>query len=346
MQDIMTRFNLIAIAMCACLCLSSCHQKKEATVAPPLKVKAMVAEPSQMTMSRIYSGTVEESSGSSLSFSATGTIRQIYVNEGDRVAQGQLLAVLDDATLRNAHDITVSALNQAQDAYNRMKKLHDANALPDMQWVEVQNTLSQAQSAEAIARKALDDAKLYAPASGYVAQKYMDAGMNAAPGVPVVKIVSIGDVKVNISVPETEIQSITPGQEAQVTVSAVGDAPYTGVVTERGVSANSLSRAYDVKVTVPNPDAKLLPGMICDVRLRNDSTVAAVVLPINTVLLDADNQNFIWIARDGKAEKKIVTIEGLNDDGIIVDPRDVGSDSIIVEGLQKVSEGTRIEIIH
>lgn len=342
----MTRFNLIAFTIFACLGLSSCHHKPVATVAPPLKVKVMVAQPSQMLMSRAYSGTVEESNGASLSFSSAGTLRQIYVNEGDRVSAGQLIGVLDDANLRHAHDIAQSALNQAQDAYNRMKMLHDAQALPDMQWVEVQNTLSQAQSAEAIARKAMDDAKLYAPNSGYVAEKYVDAGMNVAPGVPVVKIVSIGDVKVNIAVPENEISGINTGAEAQITVSALGSQPYSGRVTERGVSANALSRSYDVKITVPNPDARLLPGMICDVRLANDSVQSAVVLPINTVLLDADNQNFIWTARNGKAYKKIVSVEGMNDQGIIVNPKDVDGDTIITEGLQKVSEGTRIEIIH
>lgn len=310
-----------------------------------MKVKAMVAEPSQMLSSRTYSGTVEEANGASLSFSAAGTMKQIYVNEGDRVTKGQLLATLDDSNLRNAHAIAQSALDQAQDAYNRMKQLHDANALPDMQWVDVQNTLSQAKSTEAIARKALSDANLYASASGYVAEKYVDAGMNVAPGVPVVKIVSIGDVKINISVPENEIQNIAAGQQAQITVSALGDQAFAGQVTERGVMASPLSRNYDVKITVPNPEAQLLPGMICDVKLRSDSVTSAVVLPISTVLLDADNQNFVWVARDGKAFKKIVNVQGLEDNGIVIDPADVQGDSIIVEGLQKVSQGTRIEII-
>lgn len=341
----MTRSQLIAILCCCATMLCSCSHTQKATVAPPLKVKAMIAQPSSMSMSRSYSGTIEESSGASLSFAAAGTIKQIYVNEGDKVSKGQLIASIDDSNLRHAHDIAQSTLNQAQDAYNRMKKLHEANALPDMQWVEIQNTLSQAQSAEAIAKKALSDANLYASSSGYVSEKYMDAGMNVAPGIPIVKVVSIGDVKVNISVPENEIGGIHAGQDAIVTVSAIGDQPFNGKITERGVSASALSRSYDVKITIPNSDAKLLPGMICEAKLSNDSLTEAVVLPINTVLLDANNQNFIWIAKNGRAYKKIVKVQGMNDDGIVVDPIDVQGDSIIYEGLQKVSHGTPIEII-
>lgn len=334
------------LALASALMLCGCSGHTHPTKADPVRVRTLVAEPITVTGTQNYSGTVEATTGTALSFATAGTIQQMYVNVGQQVARGQLIARLDGTTQRNAYDIAQATLNQAQDAYNRMEQLHNANALPDMQWVQAQNTLRQAQSAVAIAQKGLDDACLYAPSAGYIAEKSADVGMNILPGIPVVKLVDINSVKVNISVPENNIGAVAVGQDATVRVSALGDRSFVGAVTEKGVSANPLTRAYDVKIAVPNRDAALLPGMICDVNLEGQSSVSALVLPINSVLLDFENRHFVWVQRDGCAAKQLVTVRGMDAEGIVVDPAGIAGDSIIVEGQQKVSSGMRVVSIN
>lgn len=328
---------LLAIAVC------SCDRTHKPTETPATRVKIEVVETTAQTGARSYSGTVEESSGSVLSFAVAGTIKQMNVSVGDYVAKGQLIATLDAATLRHSHEIAKATLNQAQDAYNRMGQLHDANALPDIKWVEVQNALSQARNAEAIARKALEDANLYAPTAGYVSEKIADMGMNVAPGMPVVKLVDITPVKVSISIPENEISGIHTNSVARITVGALGGKSYSGRLAEKGVSANPLSRSYDVKFEVPNVDNELLPGMICDVTMATDSVRDVISVPIDAILLDADNSNFVWVAHDGKADRRIVETDGMTSGSrIIIKSGLLAGDSIIVSGQQKVSQGTSI----
>lgn len=222
------------IALTAVTVMSSCHKEKQPTPPAPVRVETAVAGETDMSTSHNYSGTVEESSGTVASFSVPGTVQTMNVSAGDYVKKGQLIATVDAASLKNAYDISNAALTQAQDAYNRMKMLHDAEAIADIKWVEMQQTLRQAQSAEAIARKTLNDANLYAPLSGYVSEKYVDAGMTAAPGLPVVKIVSIDPVKVSISIPENEIASIPDGADTDISVSALGDKRFTGKSWRKG----------------------------------------------------------------------------------------------------------------
>lgn len=325
------------------LLMTSCHKEKAATVQEPLRVDIMAVGTTEVTQGRTYSGTVEESTGTALSFATAGTINTVNVNVGDRVAKGQLIATVDGSSLQNAYAITQATLNQAQDTYNRMKQLHEANALPDIKWVEAQNALKSAQSAAAIARKGLSDASLYAPQSGYVSQKYMDAGMNVAPGVPVVKIVDISKVKVSIPVPENEIASVSDNASATITVGALGGKQFTGRLVEKGVSANSLSRTYSVKFEVDNTSGDLLPGMVCDVAIDNAQSHQALTLPIDAVLLDADNQNFVWIADEGKARKQIVKVGGFTSGTqLIINEGLEQGDSVIVKGQQKVSNGTPV----
>lgn len=327
--------------------LTGCGKQDVATKSGPVRVKTIAVAPTDISGARSFSGTIEESAGTTLSFSTAGTIQRMNVQNGDRVTKGQLIATVDDSQLRHAYDISKATLDEAQDAYNRMKKLHDSGSLPDMKWVEIENTLRQAQSAEAIARKAMNDAALYAPVSGYIADKFADAGQVAAPGVPVVKIVTIDPVKVSISVPENEIASIKEGRGSSITVSALGGATFTGKVKEKGVSANPLTRSYDVKIEVANPEHRLLPGMICDVVLDGEEGEAqtAIVLPNSAVLLDADNRNFVWLAKDGQARKQIVGVKGMTDSGLIIDSGISAGDSIIVAGQQKVSENTPVVAI-
>lgn len=347
-------FLLPALAVFA---LQGCHHNPVPTDPEPVKVKVTVAQPSATAYSSEipYSGTVEESTGTTVSFATAGTLNQINVKQGDRISKGQLIGTVDDSSLRHAYDISRSTLNEAQDAYNRFKKLHDAGSLPDMRWVEVENTLSQAVSAEAIARKALGDATLTAPMSGYVSEKFADAGQVVAPGVPVVRIVEIDPVKINVSIPENEISQISVGTAADITVKALNSRHFEGTVVEKGVIANPLTRSYDVKIEVANPDMALLPGMICDVNLEKApagaddeaSTPAtnAFTLPQDAVLVDADNQNFVWMVSCGVADKRIVGVEGITDNGVVVSSGITAGDSVITSGQQKVSRGTPIRVI-
>lgn len=328
---------LLAVTVC------SCKQSPKPTEAPATRVRIETAGQTLQPVGRSYSGTIEESSATVLSFAAAGTIGQMHVSVGEHVAKGQLIASLDPTNLRHVYEIAEATLNQARDAYDRMKRLHDANALPEIKWVEIQNTLSQAENAAAIARKGLDDANLYAPASGYISEKFADAGMNIAPGVPVVKVVDINRVKVSISVPENEIARITEKASARISVDAIGGKTFTGELKEKGVTANPLSRSYDVKFEVANPSGELLPGMICNVSMESDSAESVLTVPSDAVLLDADNRNFVWTVSNGRAEKRMVDITGMTaGTRLAVGSGLAAGDSVIVSGQQKVSQGTRI----
>lgn len=326
--------------------LNSCGLKKEKiTAAPPVKVEVLAVSQSDVADSRTYSGTIESGDGSEVSFSVPGTIKNIYVAPGQKVSKGQLLADLEDGSLVNSANIAEATLAEAKDAYARLKKLHDANALPDIKWTEMQSKLTQAENAAAMARRAVKDARIYAPVSGIIAEKTADVGQTVVPAVPVMKIVALGDVKVSISVPENEIAAMKPGREATVAIDALDGETRQAVLTEQGVVANPLSRAYDVKFRISNADGKLLPGMLCSVKLAPQADVeeqTSIVLPPQAVLLSADNRNFVWLANGGKAQMRYIEQGGITADGIIVSSGVNPGDSVITAGMQKISNGTSI----
>ena len=318
----------------------------------PVRVKIMKAASSASALSDTYSGTVEAGSSTTVSFSVPGTINKIAVTEGQRVSKGQLIATVDGASLKNANEIAQATLREAQDAYNRMKKLHDANALPEMQWVEVQQKLKQAQAAANIAKTEMGDASIHAPMSGVIAHKLAGVGQTVAPGMPIVEILDVGTLKAKISVPEVDLEAMKPGATATVTVGEDGAHRYSATLVEKGVAANALSHNYDIKFRITNPDSYLMPGMICSVAVSGvnpsseAATVSEIILPPQAVVLDFDNTSYVWVKKKGVAERQKVKVGGLDSRGIIITGGIAPSDSVIIEGQQKLSSGLKVESIN
>lgn len=324
--------------------LTGCKQENKTKSVSPIKVQVKNITPTTVDGAQKYSGTVEESTGTALSFTTGGTIKTVYVSTGQMVSKGAILAEVDETSLRNAYEAALATRQQAEDAYSRMKQLHDNNSLPEIQWMDVQSKLKQAIAAEQIARKGLSDCKLYAPFSGYISDKFVETGQNVLPGSPVLKLVNIDKVKVKMSIPENEISKINSGKTVWIQIAALDNKQYEGKITETGVTANPLSRAYEVKATIENQQREILPGMVCNILLDNDSANTAIILPNNAVSLDNQNKSFVWISSNGKAHKRAVQTGDLVPEGIIITKGLSTGESVIVEGQQKVSEGSPITL--
>lgn len=331
----------VAVLCSLALIMTGCKQQ-EVRELHPVKVKVMNVTPATFKSEQEFSGTVEESSGSTLSFPVAGTVQQIRVEAGQRVAKGELIAVLDEATLHNAYEASSAMLTQAEDAYLRMKQLHDAGSLPEIQWVEIQSKLKQAQSAEAISKKNLADGRLYAPFSGVISEKSVEVGHNVMPGLPVVRLVTIDQVKVCVSIPENEISHIKTGQPVNVSVPALDGKTFSGKIVEKGIAAHPLSRSYEVKALVDNQSWELMPGMICTLNIVNEKAGTAIILPTSVIQTDERNRTFVWVNDNGKAQKKVVRTGTLTGNGVVILSGISTGDRVIVEGQQKVSEGMEI----
>ncbi len=341
-----------ALALMSAL-LVSCGKKQEAqTSVEPVAVKVMaVGTESPMAASGYgYSGTVEEENGTSLSFTTGGTILQLKVKVGDRVRKGQLIATVDPTQVKNSYDMAHATRVQAEDAYGRMKQLHDKGSLTEIKWVEAQSQLQQAISAESIAKKSLADCLLHAPFDGVISEKYAEVGQNAAPGVPVVKLVTTKVLNVKISVPESEIANVRVRQRARIAVQALGGKQYEGYVIEKGIIADPISRSYSVKIRVEGTDNALLSGMVSNVALdkadapKAGTSKAAVVIPAHLVQLGDDNSNFVWVDEGGKAVRRTIVCGEYQSNGVSIASGLKTGDRLIVEGQQKVSNGTMLKV--
>ena len=343
-------FSFLLIAIAALTSMSSCKKEENEKVpqpAPPVKVSVIAARGgSSAEMSRTYSGTVQSGSSASVSFAVPGTVSELYAREGDRVEKGRVLARLQNGDYINAVNIAQAQLAEALDAYERLKKLHDADALPEIKWVEIQQKVKQAENATEISRRSLGQTSVEAPMSGVITKRFVEVGQNVAPIQPLYEITSTSDLTIDISVPENEINEFKIGQTAYVSFNNEKLSPITGKVSEKAVIADPLTRTYKVKVKIPAAGENILPGMVGTVKFVDaDAEIAAansVLLPSQAVLLNHDNSTFVWVVRNNKAERRFVTVDEMVADGVLVTKGLTAADTVIVEGMQKVGSGTLV----
>ncbi len=286
-------------------------------------------------------GTVEEEDGANVSFGVIGNVVRVMVEEGLFVGKGQAMSEVDGQNVRSAHEISAATLNQAEDAYRRLKNLYDKGTLPEIKMVEMETALAKAKAVEAISRKSVDEIVLKAPFDGYVASSSVHVGANVVPGVTGFKLVKIDRVKVSLSVPEKEIGKVNIGQKVTFSVSVLGDSVFSGKIVNRGVTASIISHSYSVKVAVDNRKHKLLPGMVCKVRLENTEGDYNIVVPQQTIQISGQDK-FVWVVKDGKAHRQPVTTGDIINEGVVIESGLTSGDIVIIEGQNKVCEGMSV----
>lgn len=312
----------------------------------PVKVSVKIARLADISENKVYSGSLAENMATVVSFSSPGMVKSVNVTEGKKVGKGDLVATLDETSAKNALEIASALKSQAEDAHRRMEKLYQNKSISEIQWMEVESKYKQAIASEKLAQKALDDCKLHAPAMGVVSGKSLEVGQNVLPGVPVFKIVDIAKVKARAFVPEKEIGSMRIGDKVRIQVGALENKVFDGKISNKGISANPLSRNYEIEAEIPNKSGELLPGMLAEITLERSDSLSGVVLPTAAVMLDEKNRKFVWVVSGGRADRRDVDVQLSVDaagNDVLVQGIEPG-DTVIVGGIQKVGRGTRVEI--
>ena len=333
----------VFIGLLTVLMICSCSEKKGNRVKAPTRVKTEIASTAAAANQQQYVGIVEEREATAVSFTSMGTVKRVLVSEGQAVARGQLIAEMDDTQARNLLRGAEATMAQANDALERYGMLHEAGSLPEVQWVEIQSKVAQAKSQLEVAKKNLADCRLVAPVSGIIGRKYVGAGETAMPSQAVVSIFDISSVKVKVSIPETEISSISANTSSIIKVEATGNS-FEGGRIEKGVQADALTHTYDIRITVANHDRQLLPGMVASVQfVATQSQHTGQMVPVTAVQRRANGELFVWtVGNDSTAHRTDITISETTGNRVTITNGLDNGQRIVTEGYQKLSEGTKV----
>lgn len=338
MKKILIALLSTTIAVC------SCTNVPQETQKAPIRVVTQVVSNECVSNTYTYIGIIEESEKTAVSFTSMGVLKSVLVREGESVKAGDLIAQMDDSQARNILSASQAQMEQANDALKRFEILHNNGSLPEVKWIEIQSKVAQAKSQLEVAKKNLADCNLISPVSGIVGKKSLAAGETAMPSQAVVTILKVGSVKVKVSIPEKEINSISSNTSSIIKVDATGST-YTGGSIEKGIQADALTRTYDIRINVKNSDYKLLPGMIASVTFNNmqGENSQAISIPVTSVQKSSTGDLFVWtIDNENTAHRTTVNVGAVSGNNITITNGLNTGTRVVTEGYQKLNEGTKV----
>lgn len=330
-------FCVSFILLIVAACNRSTDKKAERKT---LVVSTMRVESQQIVRSETYIGKTQECISLSLGFPFGGKVTSVHTHKGKYIHKGDILVKIDDTQQQNALKSAEATLNQAKDAYQRLHKVYEQGALAEVKWVEIQTNLNKAEAAYNMACKQLKECTLYAPQDGITEECDLHAGQQLLPSQTAVRLINTEGIEVIFSVPETEINGISIGDEVSIRIPALEDLQLTGKITEKNMTANRITHSYTVTTIINNKDGRLLPGMFCKVNIPKQDK-KGFIIPADCIQTMTEAES-VWIVKNGYAHRQIVKASVFANGGVLVESGIEQGDTIITKGWQKVWEGVEI----
>jgi RND family efflux transporter MFP subunit len=275
-----------------------------------------------------YSGTFDPNKETKISAEIQGKINEVLVDIGSVVHKGQSLVQLDNSLLKLQLQSIEVQIEGLEADVNRFTILAKADAIQGVQLEKSVLGLKTAKVQKATLVEQINKTTIKAPFNGVVTSKLSEEGAFAAPGVPLLQITDITNLKFTVNVPESELIKFKLNQNYSLKVDAYSEIILTGKATMIGSKAN-MGSSFPVQFAVNNtPDLKIKSGMFGKVNLKNDNQEKSIIIPASAIVGTA-NQPQVYLIKNGKSvlqnitiskkiQNKAIVLSGLNEGDVIV----------------------------
>ena len=300
----------------------------------PVRIQGIILQDLTETIGLV--GTVEPLAEATIFPKIFGRVETLSAEKGQIVKANDSLAVLEHSSITAQVEQTEAGLmvSQAQlkqgeinlnnlvKERDRMKSLTREGAASTQKLDQVETQYQTAQSqydlvkaqiqqTEALLRQVRiqeKEAYIVTPITGIIAERFMDIGDMANPGLPFFKIVQVSIVKIISALSEEELSRVFEGQtKVDIKIDAYPDERFEGKVTRIAPTIDQRNRTAEIEVRLNNPDLKLKPGMFARLTLLLETKKNIIVLD-RDVLVCEDDKYFVYVAHNNIAHKREVKL--------------------------------------
>jgi len=273
-----------------------------------------------------------------------GQVIEVLVKEGQMVKKGQILMKLDDRDYRTRLARIEANYQLAKLNHERTKTLVKKKIATLTKLDEIEAQLKDLTAQRNEATVALSRTSITTPLSSFLNEISAKMGEYIGVGDPVAQILEIDTVKAIIGVPESDVAAIFDLNEADIIIEALGKRRVKGNKIFLSRKPRTLSRLFDLELSVPNPDGRILPGMFARVELVKHVYEDAVALPLYAIITQED-ERFIFIEKEGRVEKRRVTLGTLIDWQVHITSGLKAGERVVVVGHRLLDDGQAVEVI-
>ena len=292
-------------------------------------------------------GELEAEDEAYISPETPGQIAKIYVEEGQKVKKGQLLAKLNTDLIESNIDELKTQLDYARTMFEKQKELWSKKIGSERQYLDAKNKLESLQNKLRTLETQYEKSMIYAPINGYVEEIFQKEGEQASPGFQMMQIVGLDKLKVTANISEAYLPVIHEGDTVEITFPT-----YPGLVMHKPISrighvVSKQNRTFKVQIYIDNKDGLLKPNLLAGVKINNYNSDNHIVIPSRVVREDLKGA-YLYVARkDGKrwvARKKYITLgKSYRNKSEVISGLEPG-ELIITDGFNNVADGTILTI--
>ncbi|HAA10192.1 MAG TPA: efflux RND transporter periplasmic adaptor subunit, partial [Cytophagales bacterium] len=277
-----------------------------------------------------------------LTAEAGGTVTSVKVKEGQFVRKGATLVQIDAAILRSSIAEIRENLKLADTLFAKQKRLWQQGVGTEVQYLQAQSQVESLKARLESTQAQLSLSTVTAPFSGRVDAVLVNSGQQAAPGMPMVRIVGDRDMYLEADLSENYIGSFKGGDAVEVNFPSINTVR-TSRISSVGEVINPLNRTFTVEVSLPTIE-NMRPNMLAILKLKDYSVEAAVTVPSALIQTDRTSDFVFVISQDEEGQtvaQKVRVERGYNYDGRteIVSGLD-GTELLINEGFREVVDGS------
>ena len=270
-----------------------------------------------------------------------GRIDRLLFSEGQPVKKGALLVTLDSADQRARVAAAQADLKLAESRYKRSEELVAQNFISKQALDEARANLDILHARLRQEQVALDKTVLRAPFAALVGLRQVSPGAYVSKGDDIVRLDALGNLKLEVPVPETYLTLVRIGLPITLTIDALPGQSFSGKVHAIDPVVDPVSRNVRVRARIANPKGQLKPGMFARAVADLGGKTHAILLP-EQVIVPRPDGNYVFLAVNGKAELRNVVL-GKREPGRveIISGVAVG-DTVILDGQIKLRPGVPV----
>lgn len=329
--------------------VASCSAPSEdggAEVEPLVAVKVARAERRDVTLAVSAPAVVHPRAVAQIAARITAPIRSLEVEKGDRVAEGQVVARLEDRDLRAQLADVQAELAKTREVYTRRRSLFEEGAIPERDLLTSKADFEKAEAQLDLVQAQLAFTELRSPFGGIVTEQLLYPGDMARPDAPLFTVMDVAVVVARAQVPENEVGAVRVGQRASFVPSESTGASAEGRIRVVSADVDPSRRTVEVWCDLPNEDGRLHPGAFGRLRIETQVLPERVVVPVATVELEEGSRRGTVLVVDegGIARRRSVSC-GESFDGLVpIETGLEGGEAVVVEGGYGLSDGTRVTV--
>lgn len=247
-------------------------------------------------------GSLKAVKGVDLTAEVAGTVSKIYVQAGDEVQEGQTLIDLDDRIDQQSLANFQAQLELTQSMFKRQEVLIKEHAISKQDFDQASANLKQAQANVNKEEQMIAQKHIVAPFAGKLGIVRVSIGQYLTPGTNMVSLQAMDPLYVDFALPEQHLSELTLGEVVHLQVDAYPKESFTGKITAINSKINEQTRSVDLQATIPNPEAKLIPGLFGHLEVLLAQPEKLVTVP-TTAITSSLYGDTVYVVEEKNAQK-------------------------------------------